>query len=318
MRKNVRVVTCSDQRNLYFERFSKEINIDDINALMDHQYSRNSLLAMRKDWNLFSSFCQVKGVKALPASATAIRLFLEKESKSRKYATIKRYAVTIGLVHRTLGCSDPTASLSVQTLLSDLRVAKKNDASVTNQFTKEHLDALSLKLRSSLKLSDCRDLAIYHLMFECMLKRSELKQLLYADINANSDAVTISIKSHYYSLGSEASAYITKWLTFRGQHEGPLFTAIDRHGYLSTTPLDDSSIYRIMRSASDKLRLDVKFSGQSLRVGAVNEMAKKGIKVQDIQRAGRWVSAAMPYHYIGNKARSEEEKIVFKRFKPWD
>ncbi|GAM58415.1 integrase-like protein [Vibrio ishigakensis] len=52
-------------------------------------------------------FCQLKKVSALPASTTAVRLFLEKQTQTRKYSTIKRMAITIGLVHRFHEYPDP-------------------------------------------------------------------------------------------------------------------------------------------------------------------------------------------------------------------
>ena len=73
-----------------------------------------------------------------------------------------------------------------------------------------------------------------------------------------------------------------------------------------------------MRSASDALGLTKGFSGQSARVGGALQLAKQGMKTKDIQTFGRWSSPAMPYQYIGNRTKAEQEKLRYKSFKPWE
>jgi hypothetical protein len=150
-----------------------------------------------------------------------------------------------------------------------------------------------------------------------MLKRGELKVLSHQDVIRDQYTKQLCVGSSTYSLSESASLFLDKWIESKAYATGPLFTAIDKHGVTSNSPLDDSSIFRILRNASSKLGLDVQFSGQSLRVGAVENLSKQGKKVREIQQLGRWQSAAMPYHYLGNKAQAEEEKIVFKSIKPW-
>lgn len=318
MRKTVRVITDEALKKNLVLKFSSCVSLDDVDELTEGNYARNSLLAMRKDWNLFVAFCENKHVCPLPASATAVRLFLEKESTHRKLATIKRYSVTISLIHRILADSDPTSSVAVRTVLSQLRINKKQDAKSTTPFTRWHLDDLAEKLAHSTQLSHIRNLAIYFVMFECMLKRSELKKLNFQDLDCAEENIGVILGQNRYPLSSQATQYMNKWLTYRGLHQGALFSAIDKHGNLNSSSLDDSSIYRILRAASDKLGLDLQFSGQSLRVGAVAEMADQGIKVKEIQHFGRWQSAAMPYQYLGNRTQAAAERLAFKSFKPWN
>ncbi|MGD8231784.1 tyrosine-type recombinase/integrase [Vibrio sp. TRT 1302] len=318
MRKTVRVITDEALKKNLVSKFSSCISLDDVDELTEGNYARNSLLAMRKDWNLFVEFCVNKHVCPLPASATAVRLFLEKESQHRKLATIKRYSVTISLIHRVLADSDPTSSVAVRTVLSQLRINKKQDAKSTTPFTRSHLDDLAEKLANSTQLSHIRNLAIYFVMFECMLKRSELKKLSFQDLECGEENICVILGQNQYPLSSQATQYMNKWLAYRGIHQGALFSAIDKHGNLNSSSLDDSSIYRILRAASDKLGLDLQFSGQSLRVGAVAEMADQGVKVKDIQHFGRWQSAAMPYQYLGNRTQAAAERLAFKSFKPWN
>ncbi|MCG9677227.1 tyrosine-type recombinase/integrase [Vibrio sp. Isolate24] len=318
MKKNIRVITDLDTRNRFIQLFTQSVSIDMMNSLTDGQYAHNSLLALTKDWNLFSDYCKRKSVNTLPASTAAVRLFLERESAQRKYSTLRRYIVTISLIHKTLAMSDPTSHSNVQQSLSQLRIEKSGDASPAIPFERQHLEQLTEKLDKKPSIKVVRDLAIYHLMFECMLKRSELKQLTRNNIKLGTNDCLVFIGDSTYTLTDNAYKYLSKWLKTLPIQNTFLFSAIDKHGNISTDQLNDSSIYRILRSASDKLKLNVKFSGQSLRVGAVKEMSRKGIKTVDIQHYGRWLSPAMPYQYLGNKVTAEAEMMIFKRFKPWD
>ncbi|CAM2885537.1 tyrosine-type recombinase/integrase [Vibrio neptunius] len=318
MRKNIRTITDLDTKNRFIQQLTQAVNVDIMNSLTDGQYAHNSLLALTKDWNLFTSYCHKKSVTALPASATAVRLFIERESIQRKYSTLRRYVVTISLIHRILAMTDPTILSNVQQSLSKLRIDKSGDARSAVPFERKHLEQLTQKLDNKSSIRVVRDIAIYHLMFECMLKRSELKKLTRNDLKLDMAECTVFVGDSHYVLSDHAYQYLTRWLRHLPRQNTYLFSAIDKHNNISLEPLNDSSIYRILRAASDKLKLNVKFSGQSLRVGAVKEMSRKGVKTIDIQHYGRWLSPAMPYQYLGSKVTAEAEMMIFKRFKPWD
>ena len=57
MRKNVRVVTCEGERKQFVNKLLNNITIEEVDELLNGEYARNSLLAMRKDWNLFNEIC---------------------------------------------------------------------------------------------------------------------------------------------------------------------------------------------------------------------------------------------------------------------
>lgn len=159
-------------------------------------------------------------------------------------------------------------------------------------------------------------------MFECALKRSELKYLDASQLvrlNNEQPNLSLQMSGYTYSLSEQANKCLSKWLTCIEDTSGVLFRAIDRHGNVSTSPLDDSSIFRILRNAGRYLGDEqLRFSGQSTRIGAAKELAKQGYKAREIQEFGRWLSPAMPYQYIGDKNTAEREKLKFVKFKPWE
>ncbi len=317
MKKKLTCVTVQNISHQTLVRFNHLVSLDQMNELTQHAYAHNSLLALTKDWNLFVEFCHSRSVTALPASVTAVRLFLEHEAKLRKFNTIRRYSVTISLIHKLLSQKDPTANAKVRQSLSLLRLEKKGDQQQATSFTSSHLNALYERFHNDTSTRMIRDLAIYHVMFECALKRSELKQFTLPQIQSTSSNTTLKFGQSAYCLSENAHTCLSKWLTQLNDTEDIVFRSIDRHGNISNKKLDDSSIFRILRNAGKLLdNPDLKFSGQSARIGAVKELSAQGYKAKHIQDFGRWLSPAMPYQYLGDVNSAEQEKLKFFAFKP--
>ncbi|MCL9777225.1 tyrosine-type recombinase/integrase [Vibrio methylphosphonaticus] len=312
MKKDIPVITEKHQVNKFKSILVDSISPAQFNELTSCYYSKSSLLALSKDWRLFNEFCRLNGVSSIPASVTAVRRFLDKERHSRKYSTLRRYAVTIGVVHTVLGFKDPTKGREIGLCLNEIRIAGADKVKETSAFTDTHLTDLHALLSASPDPKDCRDLAIYYVMFECALKRKDLRQLTQEHLETLDDTSYLNIDGTRYILSDTAAVVLNSWLDCNPY--APLFVSIDRHGNMKDGVLDDSSIYRILRRASELLSLPDyrRFSSQSGRVGAVKKLWSEGYKVRDIQEFGRWASPAMPLQYTGNPERSEKEKDKFK------
>ncbi|TVU60785.1 tyrosine-type recombinase/integrase [Vibrio atlanticus] len=321
MRKKVPILTDFVTINSFVEKLNSNATIEIIDELTGHQYSHNSLLGIYSDWNRYHAFCTKNRINTLPASITAIRRFLETESNDRKYASLKRYTATLSLLHTVLNFANPIKHRQVRFTLLHLQAQMVGDAKQTNAMTSAHLTELNTLLsHENVNLKEIRDIAIYNVMFECALKRSELKALSMSDVDSCSEGYKITIKDSAYKLSPVASVTLRRWLSFIGtDDEFPVFRAIDKHENIGLQPLDDSSIYRILRRASDMLAPaeNHHFSGNSIRVGAAQELSKQGLKIKEIQDFGRWLSPAMPAQYVGYVGTAENEKMKFKAIVPW-
>ncbi len=60
MRKNIRIISDTDALRHKIAEFSQPIGLEQMDCLTESQYSKNSLLAMVKDWNLYVEFCVEK------------------------------------------------------------------------------------------------------------------------------------------------------------------------------------------------------------------------------------------------------------------
>ncbi len=318
MRKNIFPITDPLKRLESKLLFSKAIDIQMLNAVTQNHYSVNSQKSMVSDWNNFVSFCYEKKVSPLPASVTAVRLFLEAEAKSKKFSSIRRVCLTIGTIHHIHTFQNPTNHRQIKIVLSELSIKMKGDSKTAIPFTCEHLNKLSALLSSSTHAKDLRDLAIFCVMFECALKRSELRALQKCNVSFLQGNAKVQVEENVYELSESSSSTLKKWIVLN--HTNTLFCRIDKHENFYDHTLDDSSIYRLFRHASSLLNLpdSGQFSVHSIRVGAAKQLAIQGFRLDEIQDFGRWFSPVMPAQYLGRLSRANKEKMKFISIKPWD
>lgn len=279
------------------------------------QYTHNSLLSFQNDWKTVVDYCQRAKVAPLPAKVSLVREFVEHLSKTRKISSIKRYITTLSLVHRIHALDDPTRHREIRFTLNRLYAEKSGDAIQATPFHLTHLITLHEKLHTSKKLKDIRDLLIWTLTLEAMLKRCDLVRLPFNAIEKIDDQYILQLQEHTIILSLEAGILLERWFFETKISDGPLLRRINKHHQLGTNPMDHSSVYRVFRRAASVLGLEqsLTFSGQSPRVGASQDMSNAGKSIKEIQYQGRWKSPAMPAQYVGNKQASEEALSKFKR-----
>ncbi|SEF39218.1 tyrosine-type recombinase/integrase [Vibrio hangzhouensis] len=318
MKKDVPKVTNHKQISRFSALLKNSINAAEFDEMTSGYYSKSSNLAMSKDWRIFNDFCVTKNRKSLPASVATVKEFISHERANRKYSSLKRYTVTISLVHYLFDFKDPVKNREIGLLLQDIQVSTMDKVKQTVPLSEHHLEQLNAKLQSSQDIKDIRDLAIYHVMFECALKRNELKRLEINSVRIDDDICILSIDESHYRLSETAKNALCRWLAITPY--SVLFSAIDRHGNISANVLNDSSVYRVLRRASDLLALpaQLSFSSQSGRVGAVQKLSNEGYRIKEIQDFGRWASPAMPLQYSGNRQSAEKEKSKFKDDNKYD
>ncbi|MBC7006582.1 tyrosine-type recombinase/integrase [Photobacterium sp. BZF1] len=307
---------------LSIKRFTKPLDtVESMRTLTHDKYASNTLISFKNDWNNFLAFCRSEHIPALPAKADTVHRYIEQMAKVRKLASLKRYMVTISLVHRCHNLSDPCAKSEIRLAMKKQQLEKHDDYQNAAPFRDEHLQQLIDTFELSTKPKDIRDLAIWAVMFEAMLKRSELAALSVENLYIHSSGlIDLDVNQTTISLSSIASKALQRWLVIGMIESGFVFRRIDRHSNIGDKPLDHSSIYRVFRRASDELGLGETslFSGQSPRVGAAKDLSDAGLSIVEIQEQGRWKSPAMPAQYVGNTDRHDKEVNKFIKPKPWE
>ena len=322
MAKEIEPIQDEIECLLSIKRFNTPLDsVDLMKSLTQNKYASNTLISFKNDWNNFLTFCHTEHIPALPAKADTVHRYIEQMAKSRKLASLKRYVVTISLVHRCHNLSDPCAKSEIRLAMKKQQLEKHDDYQNAAPFRDEHLQQLIDTFELSTKPKDIRDLAIWAVMFEAMLKRSELAALSVENLYVHqSGLIDLDINDTIISLSSVASKALQRWLVIGMIEQGFVFRRIDRHSNIGDKPLDHSSIYRVFRRASDELELGqtALFSGQSPRVGAAKDLSDAGLSIIEIQEQGRWKSPAMPAQYVGNTDRHDKEVSKYIKPKPWE
>lgn len=292
----------------------EDISLEAWNTLTQSVYQHNTLLSLQNDWRVFVQFCLQKKYTALPASIQTLEQFIHEKLKTRKISSIKRYIITIGRVHQIHSQDDPCKHRQIRFLINQIYREKASEFQQATPFHLHHLNALYDKLKSSERIKDLRDLIIWTLCFEAMLKRSELVAIQVDHLIYRRNTYYLCIHDQVIELSQQASQLIQKWLDITQIKNGCLLRRINKHQQFGEAPLDHSSIYRVFRRAATELHYQAfTFSGQSARVGATQELSDAGKSIKEIQHLGRWKSPAMPAQYVGNEQAKIKAMQHFKR-----
>ena len=108
MAKKIPPIDNEEQQRLSIKTFAGFIeSTEPWEELTHSQYAKNTLVAFKNDWNSFVVFCIENQVPCLPAKSDTVHRYIDQMSRSRKLASLKRYMVTISLVHRCHNLTDP-------------------------------------------------------------------------------------------------------------------------------------------------------------------------------------------------------------------
>lgn len=245
----------------------------------------------------------------------------------RATSTISVHAALIAMLHRNVGLLPPTVSPDV------VRARKKinRTAIVSGErigqavpFCRSDLNRLDAVLKHSYRLQHLRDLAFIHLSYGTLLRMSELSRLRVRDIaHTNDGRIILDVgwtKTILQSggivkaLSKRSSERLMEWLNAAGLADEPdavLFCPIHRSNKVisvTTVPMSAPCLEDIWRRAKrqlgESLRLKTNkgryssWSGHSARVGAAQDMARKGISIAQIMQEGTWNQTQTVMRYI--------------------
>ena len=290
-----------------------EADIDNLNAVLDHEIAENTMKNYRVQWRSFILWAVGKGIRALPADPAQVAAYLAEriEEHGHKPATLRAAASAIAFVHRAAGHDDPCSSPEVKrTLRSATRKAGKRQKQA-RALTAEAMTAIQItacKRRrgrggrvESRETARCRgnlDIALISLMRDAMLRVSEAAVLTWRDIAAEADGTgrLLIRRSKTDAEGEGSVAFLS----------GPTMSGL---GSMCGSKVDTDSVFglrpnqisRRIKQAAEAAGLGDGFSGHSPRVGMARDLARAGIELPSLMNAGRWRTPAMPAHYTRNE-----------------
>ncbi len=281
--------------------------------LCEGAYSENTLRGYAADLRSFQSWCDRQRRNWLPADPQTIADYVDQEIDTLAASTVKRRLCAIKFAHRLADLPDPTRASVVH--LAVRRAARRKSrrpvqaAGLTLEILKRILDATPNNLTGQ------RDAALISIGYDTLCRSCELAALRveHLGLTLNREWSVLIPRSKGDQAGDGRIAWLSprtidlieRWMEASGVQGGVLFRSLHL-GRLAATPLDTSSIRRLVRRAARRAGIDLGpgqgLSGHSMRVGAAQDMLVAGFDALAIMQAGGWKSPNVLLRYVENAA----------------
>ncbi|OEE35332.1 hypothetical protein A1QO_00805 [Vibrio genomosp. F10 str. ZF-129] len=305
-------------------------------------YKRNSApntyRAYMGAWERYVSACTAVGVNWLPITASNIIKVLHylEVNRKQKLSTLRLTCSMVNNFHDAAGYPKPTLNKQVQSELKGIRRRLKVASKQAPALTEVHKDQIIQTYLKEGSIRSIRDACMVSVMFDSLLRRSEVANIRMQDIHERSFPLGTSDKPdrqlpmpfpyrsnerldgrlHIPSSktdqdGHGANGYLSpdsiRLISFMVDKCGLdvrdsdsfLFRGIDNSGNLGER-ISDQGVYRAMQKMSEVIGTKFKFTGHSCRVGACILISKTS-STAEVMKAGRWRSPAMPAYYTRNE-----------------
>ncbi len=274
--------------------------------------AENTTRVYRTGWAQFTVWCEVHGVRALPAGPETVACYVADLARVAKPATIDLRLAAISAAHRAAGHESPTKEEAVRLVRRGMRrtlgTAQRQVRPVTVPDLRAMLEGLGRDP------AGCRDRALLLLGFAGALRRSELVGLDVVDITEGSDGLTVHLRrSKTDQEGAGRTVGIPygsnpvtcpvrawrAWLEVSGITEGAAFRPVDRHGHIGATRLSAPAVALVLKRRAARAGLDpAEVAGHSLRAGLATSAAAAGVPERVIADQTGHKGTAMLRRYI--------------------
>ena len=274
--------------------------------LLEGAYAQSTIDAYYRDFCVFVQWCDCTGIEPLPCGVADVAAFLDEQSKIKAAATVRRYAVSIGKIHRLLNFDDPTKSEVVRLALRRAHRAAVAPQRQSLGLTRDDVNAIvDMRHRS---LRHLRDAAMISVGFDGLMRRSEIVALRASDVECiDGEAARIIVRrgktdqlvrGRVVWLTATSTLVLREWMN-QGDCEQFLFGPV--YGDVVTDRLlNPIAVQRAIKRCLQKIGHDAcnGYSGHALRVGAAQELLRMGRDTAGIMRAGGWKSVSTLARYL--------------------
>jgi integrase len=251
-------------------------------------------------------------VRALPASADAVALYIAECAGRLKVGSIQRRLNAIAEAHKAIGVESPTHHAMVMNTMKGIRRTRGTAPT-------QKAPALTDDIRAMVDATDAsiigaRDRALILLGFAGAFRRSELVGLDVEDCTFGKDGLTVTLrrsKTDPYGAGRKIGIpygsnpetcpvrVLQSWIELAGITSGPLFRSISRHGQVQPGRLSGIDVARVVKKLAERAGLDsARYAGHSLRAGHATRAAIAGASERSIMNQTGHRSVQMVRRYI--------------------
>lgn len=277
---------------------------------LDGAYAPATMRSYFADVEAFEDWCVKEGLDAtFPASVETLCRFIEEQGECRAPSTVQRRLYAIRKVHRLLRFPDPTHDEDINLAFRRVRRAHAVRPRQAKGMTRQYLERF-LKSEPDSPLG-LRNRAMLALGYELLTRRSELIALRNDDLTLREDGTmrVLIRRSKADPTGRGRIAFtsagtatlLQEWLVCRGPDIEWVFCPIYK-GKAINRCLETTTVRRIIKGAAERSGLGkdqvAAFSGHSMRVGAAQDLLKRGFDTAAIMRAGGWKSVNVLARYL--------------------
>jgi site-specific recombinase XerD len=255
--------------------------------------------AYGSDFRSFETWCQCRGVSALPATPEAVAAFLAHgaETGSRP-STLGRRVAAIRYAHKLAGHAVPTDDERVKATMRGIRRTLGTAPRKKAPATSDRIVAMAFAAGDDLK--GLRDRALLLVGFAGAFRRSELVALDLDDLEETELGFKIAIRQSKTDQEGQGQtiaivkgsiacpvAALKAWLAAAGITTGAVFRSVKKGGKVANR-LSAQSVADIVKTYAERVGLDpALFAGHSMRAGFLTSAAKRGasiFKMMDVSR----------------------------------
>lgn len=267
-----------------------EVLPSNVSAFIKDSRADNTRRAYRSDWVGFESWCNGKGLVALPAAPSTVAGYIADLAATAKASTIGRKVASISTAHKMAGHLSPCASELVLSTLKGIRrtltVATVKKAPVRVANLRVCFGAMGNRA------PDVRNRALLLIGYAGGFRRSELVALDGSDVEETSEGLVVTVRrsktdqtgaGHRKGIpygGNPATCPVRAlkaWLALSKGCKGPLFTRIGKGGRLTDQRLTAQSVALIVKQLAPSMGLDPEtVGGHSMRAGFVTDAYAAG------------------------------------------
>ena len=249
----------------------------------------------------------------MPAAPATVAAYAADAASRLRANTVERRLTAISQAHQLAGVENPVEEKLVRTVMAGIRrvkgTAQKGKEPISPELLRRMLAGAGDDLRGA------RDRALLLVGFAGALRRSELVELRYEDVQFTGAGLVVTIAKSktdpdqegqvigipYGSQGASCPVRsLQAWLERANITHGYLFPAIGRWGgEVTARPIGGHQVAKIIKQLAERAGLEAEaFSGHSLRSGLATSAAEGGASERSIMEQTRHRSLKQVRKYI--------------------
>lgn len=305
----------------------KEITLKNESELLSRAWVNNSYIkaatanntrrAYRSDIHHFENWGGV-----LPSTPEGISLYLQHFAVTLNPRTLLRRLTAIKNWHNYQGFPNPTAHPAIQKMmLGILRIHGKPKDKAPPLSPKDLLKIVN-KLKTDGSVQAIRDNALIQIGYFGSLRRSELVNILYENINWVEEGVEILLphsKTDQFHDGQTVAipfgndllcpvTALKKWCEVISIKAGAIFCSIKKGNNITVNALSELSVNHILKKRAYEVGMQNadELSSHSLRRGFTTYAYLAGARIETLLRQGRWRKTDTLIEYIETVERFKD------------